>query len=73
VEENSMDSNYVYLCGLMWCRFGQQEAGSELMRAVGSADPDVKALALAMLSTGCRSLLKDPMRAAKPSLSVLAS
>lgn len=60
-----MDSNYVFLCGVMWCRFGQQEAGSELIRAVGSADPDLKALALAMLSTGCKSLQVDTMAAAK--------
>jgi len=28
-----MNSNYAFLCVLMWCRYGQQEAGSELMRA----------------------------------------
>lgn len=27
-----MDSDYVFLCGVMWCRFGQQEAGKELLR-----------------------------------------
>lgn len=68
-----MDSNYVFLCGVMWCRFGQLEAGGELMRAVGSADPDVKALALAMLSKGCRSLLNDGKVAAKRSTPLLAN
>jgi hypothetical protein len=24
-----MDSNYVFLCGVMWCRFGQPDAGGE--------------------------------------------
>ena len=60
-----MDSNYVFLCGIMWCRFGQPEAGSELARAVCSADPDLKALALAMLSKGCKSLQVGGMTAAK--------
>jgi hypothetical protein len=51
-----MNSNYVFLCGVMWCRYGQQEAGSELIRAAQGEDPDVSALALAMLQEGCRSL-----------------
>jgi hypothetical protein len=51
-----MNSNYVFLCGVMWCRYGQREAGSELMRAAQEEDPDVRALALAMLQEGCRSL-----------------
>ena len=53
-----MDSNYVFLCGLMWCRFGQKDAGKELLRAVDSGDPDVKALAWAMFAKGVR-LLKE--------------
>jgi hypothetical protein len=57
-----MNSNYVFLCGVMWCRFGQEEAGNELLRAVHSQDPDLKALAVAMLQEGCRSLLKMPFR-----------
>jgi hypothetical protein len=47
-----MDSNYVFLCGVMWCRFGQQDAGKELLRAAGAEDPDMKALACAMFSKG---------------------
>lgn len=51
-----MDSDYVFLCGVMWCRYGQPDAGSELLRAANSADPDMSALALAMLAKGCVSL-----------------
>ena len=47
-----MDSNYVFLCGVMWCRFGQQDAGKELLRAAHSEDPDMKALAHAMFAKG---------------------
>ena len=49
-----MDSNYVFLCGVMWCKFGQQDAGVELLRAAGSGDPDMKALAWAMFAKGVR-------------------
>ena len=55
-EETEMDSNYVFLCGVMWCRFGQQDAGKELLRATNSVDPDMKALAWAMLAKGARRL-----------------
>lgn len=51
-----MNSDYVFLCGVVWCQYGQQEAGSELMRAAESGDPDLSALALAMLQEGCKSL-----------------
>jgi hypothetical protein len=54
--ETEMDGNYVFLCGVMWCRFGQQDAGKELLRATNSADPDVKALAWALLAKGARRL-----------------
>jgi hypothetical protein len=47
-----MDSNYVYLCGVMWCNYGAREAGQELVRAAGSSDPNTKALAWAMLAKG---------------------
>jgi hypothetical protein len=36
----------------MWCRFGQPDAGRELLRAADSRNPDVKALAWAMLAEG---------------------
>ena len=47
-----MDSDYMFLCGVMWCRFGQPEAGTELLRAATSMDPDMRALAWAMLANG---------------------
>ena len=50
-----MDSNYVFLCGVMWCRYGQEDALSELMRAAECKDADLSALALAMLREGYRS------------------
>ena len=34
-----MDSDYMFLCGVMWCRFGQQEAGKELLKGVDSRTP----------------------------------
>jgi uncharacterized protein YllA (UPF0747 family) len=49
-----MDSNYVFLCGVMWCKFGQKDAGHELLRAADSGDPDMKALAWAMFAKGVR-------------------
>jgi hypothetical protein len=51
-----MDSDYLFLCGVMWCRFGQQEAGKELLKAATSMDPDMRALARAMLARGARRL-----------------
>lgn len=59
-----MDADYVYLCGLMWCRFGQQEAGKELIRAADTEDPDMQALAWAMFAKGLRRLrdLEKPVQ-----------
>jgi hypothetical protein len=51
-----MNINYVFLCGVMWCRFGQQDAGKELLRAAGSEDPDITALAWALLAKGTHRL-----------------
>ena len=51
-----MGSNYMFLCGVMWCRFGQPGAGKELLRAADSRDPDMKALAWAMFAKGVRRL-----------------
>jgi hypothetical protein len=61
-----MDSNYVFLCGLMWCKFGQQDAGNELLRAANSENPDMSALAWAMLKRGARRL-RDLERRTQPS------
>ena len=47
-----MNGDYVFLCGVMWCRFGQEEAGKELLRAATSMDPDMRALARAMWAKG---------------------
>ena len=47
-----MDSNYVFLCGVMWCKYGSQDAARELLRATHSSDPNTKALASAMLTKG---------------------
>jgi hypothetical protein len=62
-EEIRMDSNYVFLCGVMWCRFGQHDAGKELLRAADAADPDMKALAWAMFAKGPRRLEEFEKRA----------
>ena len=51
-EGDEMNSDYVFLCGVMWCRYGQQEAGRELLRAALSRDPDISTLALAMFAKG---------------------
>ena len=57
-EEDGMDSDYVFLCGIMWCNYGWPEAAKELLRATDSADPDVNALARAMLAKGMTRLRK---------------
>jgi len=58
-----MSGNYVFLCGVMWCRFGQPDAGKELLRAAESKDPDLSALAWAMLAGGVRRLKELERRA----------
>ena len=65
-EETEMDSNYMFLCGVMWCQFGQQEAAKELLRAANSGNPDISALAWAMLAKGARRL-RDLERRAQTS------
>ena len=61
-----MDSNYMFLCGVMWRKLGQQEAGKELLRATNSGDRDMSALAQAMLAKGARRL-RDMERQAETS------
>jgi hypothetical protein len=63
-EEDIMDNNYVFLCGVMWCRFGQQDAGKELLRAAQSQDPDMSAMAWALLAKGA-ARLRDLQRRAQ--------
>lgn len=58
-EERAMDGDYVFLCGVMWSCYGQEDAGRELLRATDSADPDLSALALAMLRQRRHSLHQD--------------
>jgi hypothetical protein len=65
-EEREMHSDYIFLCGVMWCKFGQQEAGKELLKAAKSGDPEMSALALAMLAKGARRL-RDLERQARTS------
>ncbi len=57
-----MDGDYVFLCGVMWCAYGQQDAGKELLRATRSVDPDIRALAWAMLAKGRRELRRNARR-----------
>jgi hypothetical protein len=61
-----MDSNYMFLCGVMWCKFGQKDAGKELLRAAHSGDPDMNALAWAMFAEGV-SRLKQLEKRMQPS------
>ena len=51
-EGDEVDSDYVFLCGVMWCGYGQVEAGRELLRATLSRDPDISTLAWAMFAKG---------------------
>jgi hypothetical protein len=55
-KETEMDSNHMFLCGVMWCNFGQQEAGKELLRAANSGNPDMSAIACALLAKGAGRL-----------------
>jgi hypothetical protein len=66
-----MDSNYVFLCGVMWCRFGLQDAGKELLRAAESRDPDMKALAREMFAKGVCHLKELEKRAQLRSRAIL--
>jgi tetratricopeptide (TPR) repeat protein len=37
-----MDSNYMFLCGVMWCKFGQQEAGKEFEAELATNPDDAR-------------------------------
>ncbi|HZQ68860.1 MAG TPA: hypothetical protein VFA68_10115 [Terriglobales bacterium] len=54
-----MDTNYVFMCGMVWCQFGEQEAGRELIAALQSTDPALRILARTMLdqARGSKELL----------------
>jgi hypothetical protein len=45
LEGDEVESDYVFLCGVMWCGYGQEEVGRELLRATLSRDPDISTLA----------------------------
>lgn len=55
-----MNSDYVFLCGVMWCGYGQEEAGQELIRAILSRDPNISTLARAMFAKGNTLLRGEP-------------
>jgi hypothetical protein len=40
-----MDAAYVFLCGIMWCRYRLEDAGWELVNALGSSDSKLRFLA----------------------------
>ena len=60
-ERDEMNSDYVFLCGVMWCGYGQQEAGRELLMAALSRDPDISTLAWAMFAKGKTVLNEKPV------------
>ena len=66
---NGMDGDYVFLCGVMWCGYGQQDAGRELLRATRSMDPDIRALASAMLEKGISQFKKSRLAVRAKSVS----
>ena len=59
-----MDINYVFLGGVIWRKFGQVDAGKELVRAADSSDANLRALPCTMLTKGMRRLrqLQERMR-----------
>ena len=44
-----MNTDYVFLCGVMWAQHASADAYQELFRALRSDDPDVVLLASALL------------------------
>jgi hypothetical protein len=44
-----MYGNYLMQCGMVWAQFGREDAGMELIRALGSDDPDIRVLARTLL------------------------
>jgi hypothetical protein len=59
LEGDEVESDYVFLCGVMWCGYGQEEAGRELLRATLSRDPDISTLAWAMFAKGKTALRRN--------------
>jgi hypothetical protein len=46
----ALDATYLFLCGILWAA-GEESAKSELIRALGSSDPETRILASIMLLT----------------------
>jgi hypothetical protein len=44
-----MDATCIFLCGIVWARYGEESAGLELIRATHSSDTELRVLARAML------------------------
>ncbi len=44
-----MNANYIFLCGMVWAHFGEEDAGLEVVRALNSPDQNMRVLARAML------------------------
>lgn len=63
-QGGDMGTEYAFLCGVMWCNYGHVEAGRELARLTGSSDPDIRALAGAMLTKGIAELKEQGSRCA---------
>ncbi len=49
LEESQMNTDYVFLCGVMWAQHASVDAREELIRALDSDDPDVVLLASELL------------------------
>jgi hypothetical protein len=58
-----LDIIYVFLCGVVWSKYGEQDAGQELLSAADSEDGDMKALAGTMFEKGLRRLQSLEKRA----------
>ena len=58
-----MDANYVFMCGMVWSQFGEQDAGHELITALQSPDPALRILARTMLerARGSKELLDQAL------------
>ena len=59
-----MYGDYLVLCGMVWGRFGEQDAGLELIRALHSEDEAVRVLARTLLEQtngGSRELLGEAL------------
>jgi hypothetical protein len=44
-----MNATYIFLCGMVWAHFGEEDAGLELIRTLNSPDQNMRILARAML------------------------